>query len=88
MDLAILEQKNLVNAWRQAQSHQSKRRKKSLLANRKPKQEKSDFDLSELLKVLITGTAKTILIATCIYAIFTGYKFTTNSPHFNINEIN
>ena len=48
MDLAVLEQKNPVSAWRQTQNHQRKSRKRSGTAGRKSKQEKNDFDLTKL----------------------------------------
>ena len=44
MDLAVLEQKNLVSAWRQVQNHQRKNRKRSGTADKKSKQEKNDFE--------------------------------------------
>jgi len=88
MDLAVLEQKNLVSAWRQAQNDQRKNRKRSGTAGRKSKQEKNDFDLVEFFKTLTTGTAKAILIAACVYGVFSSYRFITSSLHFNINKIN
>ena len=87
MDLAVLEQKNLVSAWRQAQNHQRKSRKKSGSSVRKSKQEKNDFDLVEFFKTLTTGAAKAILIAACVYGVFSSYRFITSSLHFNINKI-
>ena len=88
MDLAVLEQKNLVSAWRQAQNDQRKNRKRSGTADKKSKQEKNDFDLVEFFKTLTIGAAKAILIAACVYGVFSSYRFTTSSLHFNINKIN
>jgi len=88
MNLALLEQKNLVNACRQAQKHQSKIRKKSWLASKKSKLEKNDFDLRELLKAVVTGVAKAFLLAALFYVAFMSYRFITSSLYFNINNIN
>ena len=88
MDLAVLEQKNPVNAWRQAQTRQSRNRKKSGLTGRKSKQGKNDFDIGEFFKTLTTGTSIAILIAACAYGVFASYRFITSSLHFNINKVN
>jgi len=87
MDLAVLEQKNLINAWKQAQTRQGKNRKKFGPAGKKSKQDKNDFDLGEFLKTLTTGLAKAILIAACCYGVFVGYRFITTSFHFNISKV-
>ena len=87
MDLAALEQKHLVNAWKQAQNRQRKNEKRSGPTGRKFKQEKNSFDLGEFIKILATGIAIAILIAACFYAVFATYKFTTSSLHFNINKV-
>ena len=88
MDLAVLEQKNPVNAWRKAQNLQRKNRKKNGSASRKSKQAKNDFELGEFLKTLTTGVAKAILIAACSYGAFMGYRFINSSLHFSINKVN
>ena len=88
MDLALLEQKNLVNAWRQAQTHQNQNRKRSGPAGRKSKQGKNDFHIGEFLRTLTTGVAKAILIAACSYGVFASYRFINSSLYFNINKVN
>jgi len=88
MDLAVLEQKNLANAWRQAQARQRKSRKKSGPVGRRSKQGKNDFDLDKFLKILATGVAKAILIAACSFGVFASYRFINSSLYFNINKVN
>ena len=85
MSLAVLKQKNSINTWWRAQNRQSKRLKKSRPGG---KQEKNDFDLVDFFKILTKGMAKAILIATCLYSVFSSYRFITSSPYFNINQIN
>ena len=87
MDLAILEQKNLVNAWKQAQNRQSKNKKRSGSTGRKFEKEKKYFDLENFSKTITTSIAKTILIAACFYGVFMTYRFATNSPFFKINKV-
>ena len=53
MDLAVLEQKNLVNAWKKAQSRQSKNKIRSWSASRKFKQEKKPLDVYPTLWMLV-----------------------------------
>jgi len=88
MDLALLEEKNLVNVWKQKGSYQRKTRNKNGFSGRKSKREETSFDLGSIFLTLITGLAKIILVVACFYGIFSSYRFITHSPRFNINEIN
>ena len=88
MDLALLEEKNLVNVWKQKGSYQCKTRNKNGFSGRKSKREETSFDLGSIFLTLITGLAKIILVVACFYGIFSSYRFITHSPRFNINEIN
>ena len=88
MNLALLEEKNLVNVWKQKGSYQRKTRNKNGFSGRKSKREETSFDLGSIFLTLITGLAKIILVVACFYGIFSSYRFITQSPRFNINEIN
>ena len=88
MDLALLEEKNLVNVWKQKGSYQRKTRNKNGFSGRKSKREETSLDLGSIFLTLITGLAKIILVVACFYGIFSSYRFITHSPRFNINEIN
>ena len=88
MDLALLEEKNLVNVWKQKGSYQLKTRNKNGFSGRKSKREETSLDLGSIFLTLITGLAKIILVVACFYGIFSSYRFITHSPRFNINEIN
>ena len=88
MDLALLEEKNLVNVWKQKGSYQSKTRNENGFSGRKSKREETNLDLGSIFLTLITGLAKIILVVACFYGIFSSYRFITHSPRFNINEIN
>jgi len=87
MDLALLEEKNLVNVWKQKGSYQRKTRNKNGFSGRKSKREETSLDLGSIFLTLITGLAKIILVVACFYGIFSSYRFITHSPRFNINEI-
>ena len=88
MDLALLEEKNLVNVWKQKGPYHRKARNKNGFSERKSKREESSFDLGSVILTLITGLAKMVLVVACSYGIFSSYRFITQSPRFNINEIN
>ena len=88
MDLALLEEKNLVNIWKQKGPYHRKARNKNGFSERKSKREESSFDLGSVFLTLITGLAKMVLVVACSYGIFSSYRFITQSPRFNINEIN
>ena len=88
MDLALLEEKNLVNVWKQKGSYQRMTRNKNGFSGRKSKREETSLDLGSIFLTLITGLAKIILVVACFYGIFSSYRFITHSPRFNINEIN
>jgi len=88
MDLTLLEEKNLVNVWKQKGSYQRKTRNENGFSGRKSKREEISLDLGSIFLTLITGLAKIILVVACFYGIFSSYRFITHSPRFNINEIN
>ena len=88
MDLALLEEKNLVNIWKQKGPYHRKARNKNGFSERKSKREESSFDLGSVFLTLITGLAKMVLVVACSYGIFSSYRFITQSPGFNVNEIN
>jgi cell division protein FtsQ len=88
MDLALLEEKNLVNVLKQKGSYQRKARNKNGFSGRKLKREKTSLDLGSIFLTLVTGLAKMVLVVACSYGIFSSYRFITQSPRFNINEIN
>ena len=50
--------------------------------------EESSFDLGSFFLTLITGLAKMILVVACSYGVFLSYRFITQSPRFNVNEMN
>ena len=58
MDLALLEEKNLVNVWKQKGSYQRKTRNKNGFSGRKSKREETSLDLGSIFLTLITGLAK------------------------------
>jgi cell division protein FtsQ len=88
MDLALLEEKNLVNLWKQKGSSQRKARNKNGFSERKSKREETSLDLGSIFLALINGLAKIVLVVACLYGIFSIYTFITQSPRFSINEIN
>ena len=88
MNLALLEEKNLVNVLKQKGSYQRKARNKNGFPGRKLKREKTSLDLGSIFLTLVTGLAKMVLVVACSYGIFSSYRFITQSPRFNINEIN
>ena len=88
MDLALLEEKNLVNVCKQKGSCQRKGRNKNGFSERKSKREETSLDLGSVFLTLITGLAKMVLVVACSYGILSSYRFITQSPRFNINEIN
>ena len=88
MDLALLEEKNLVNIWKQKGPYHRKARNKNGFSERKSKREETSLDLGSIFLALINGLAKMVLVVACSYGIFSSYRFITQSPRFNINEIN
>lgn len=87
MNLALLEEKNLVSVLKQKGSYQRKTRNKNGFSGRKSKREETSLDLGFVFLTLITGLAKMVLVIACSYVIFSSYRFITQSPRFNINEI-
>ena len=88
MNLALLEEKKLVNIWKQNGSYQRKTRNKNGFSERKSKREETSLDLGSIFLALINGLAKIVLVVACFYGIFSIYTFITQSPRFSINEIN
>jgi cell division protein FtsQ len=87
MNLALLEEKNLVDVWKQKETRQRKSRKKDELSIRKSKWRINSFDFGSVVLTLATGLTKIILLFACFYVIFLSYKFVNYSPYFNIDEV-
>ena len=87
MNLALLEEKNLVDVWKQKETRQRKSRKKDEFSIRKSKWRINSFDFSSVLFTLATGLTKIILLIACFYVVFLSYRFVTHSPHFNVDEV-
>jgi len=88
MNLALLEEKNLVNVLKQKGSYQRKARSKNGFSERKLKREATSLDLGSAFLTLVTRLAKMTLVVACSYGVFSSYRFITQSPRFSINEIN
>ena len=88
MNLALLEEKNLVNVWEKNGSYQRKAGNGNGFFWRKLKQKETNLDLGSFFITLINWLAKIVLVVVCFYGILSSYRFITQSPHFNINEIN
>jgi len=88
MELALLEGKNLVDAWKQKEARQRKNRKKNRFSGREAKWEATNLDLGSVFLTLTAGLAKMVLVVACSYGIFSSYRFITQSPRFNVNEMN
>jgi len=88
MGLALLEEKKLFNVWKQKGSCQRKARNENGFFGRKLKRKETSLDLGSIFIALISGLAKVVLVVACFYGILSSYRFLTQSPHFNINEIN
>jgi cell division protein FtsQ len=88
MDLVLLEEKNLADAWKQKEARRRKNRKKNKSSGRKSKWGTTNLDFGSIFLTLTTGLAKIVLVVACSYGVFSSYRFITQSPRFNINEIN
>lgn len=88
MDLALLEEKNLVDAWKKKEVRQRKNRKKYGLSGVKAKWKTINLNLGSAFLTLSIGLARITLLIACSYVILSSYKFVTQSPFFKINEIN
>ena len=88
MDLALLEEKNLVDAWKQKESRQRKNRKKNEFSGRKSRWKITNVDLGAVFLTITTGLAKIVLVIACSYGVFSSYRFITLSPRFDVNEMN
>ena len=87
MGLALLQEKNLVAAWKQKDTRRSKKRKKNIFSGKKLKRGISNLDLSCIFLTLITGLSKVVLLFAFSYGLFSGYRFITQSPQFDVNRI-
>ncbi len=87
MDLTLLEEKNLVDVWKQKETRQRRSRKKDEFSVRKSKWRIANLDLSSAILTLVTGLTKAILLIVCFYAVFSSYRFITHSHRFNIDEV-
>ena len=88
MNLALLEEKNLVNVWKKNGSYQRKAGNGNSFFWKKLKKKETSLDLGSFFITLINWLAKIVLVVACFYGILSSYRFITQSPHFNINEIN
>ena len=88
MDLVLLEEKNLADAWKQKEARQRKNREKNEFSGRKSKWGTTNLDFGSIFLTLTTGLAKIVLVVACFYGILSSYRFITQSPHFNVNEMN
>jgi cell division protein FtsQ len=87
MNLALLEEKNLVGAWKQKETRQNRRRKKDEFSVRKSKWQITNLSLWPVISTLVTGLSKFLLLIACSYIILSSYRFITQSPYFNIDEV-
>ena len=88
MDLVLLEEKNLADAWKQKEARRRKNRKKNKFSGRKLKWGTTNLDFGSIFLTLTTGLAKIVLVVACSYGILSSYRFITQSPRFNVNEMN
>ena len=88
MDLVLLEEKNLADAWKQKEARRRKNRKKNKFSGRKSKWGTTNLDFGSIFLTLTTGLAKIVLVVVCSYGVLSSYRFITQSPRFNVNEIN
>jgi len=87
MNLALLEEKNLVDVWKHKETRQRKSRKKDEFSIRKLKWRINSFDFGSVILTLAKGLTKIILLIACFYVTFLSYKFVNHSPYFNIDEV-
>ena len=88
MDLVLLEEKNLADAWKQKEARRRKNREKNKFSGRKSKWGTTNLDFGSIFLTLTTGLAKIVLVVACSYGILSSYRFITQSPRFNVNEMN
>ena len=88
MDLVLLKEKNLADAWKQKEARQRKNREKNEFSGRKSKWGTTNLDFGSIFLTLTTGLAKIVLVVACSYGILSSYRFITQSPRFNVNEMN
>ena len=87
MNLALLEEKNLVDVWKHKETRQRKSRKKDEFSIRKLKWRINSFDFGSVILTLAKGLTKIILLIACFYVVFLSYRFVTHSPYFNVDEV-
>jgi len=88
MNLTLLQEKNLVPVFGKKQPIKQQSLKLNGKTGGKLQQEPTSFDLAFLFTNIIGALAKAILIAVFFYAVFSGYRFITHTPYFDINKIN
>jgi cell division protein FtsQ len=88
MTLTLLQEKNLASVWGKKQPIKQQSLKLNGRTEAKVKRETTSFDLVFLFTNIIGALAKAILIAAFFYAVFTGYRFVTHTPYFEINTVN
>ena len=88
MTLTLLQEKNLASVWGKKQTIKQQSLKLNGRTEAKVKRETTSFDLAFLFTNIIGALAKAILIAAFFYAVFSGYRFVTHTPYFEINKVN
>jgi len=48
----------------------------------------TNLDFGSIFLTLTTGLAKIVLVVACSYGVLSSYRFITQSPRFNVNEMN
>ena len=88
MNLTLLQEKTLVPVWGKKQPIKQQSLKLNGKTGEKVKRETTSFDLAFLFTNVIGTLARAILIAAFFYAVFSGYRFITHTPYFEINKVN
>ena len=88
MTLTLLQEKTLVPVWKKKQPIKQQSQNLNGGTGKKVKRETTSFDLAFLFTNIIGTLAKAILIAAFFYAVFSGYRFITHTPYFEIHKVN
>ncbi len=88
MNLTLLQEKNLVPVFGKRQPIKQQSLNLNGKTEGKVKRKTINFDLAFLFTNIVGALAKAILIAALFYGIFSGYRFITQTPYFDINKIN
>jgi cell division protein FtsQ len=88
MNLTLHQEKNLATVLGGRQPIKQQSLKLNGNTGKKIKRETTNFDLAFLFTNIIGALAKAILIASFFYAVFSGYRFITHTPYFDVKNIN